>query len=60
MPEVARLRSLKIHPWTNPSVLARFESVRTRLGFSRDGAIETAMIEYTNKHGRKADERAAQ
>lgn len=48
--KVARVRSLKIHPWVSPTTLKDFERLRIKLGFSRDGALDRAMKEFIGNH----------
>jgi hypothetical protein len=45
-----RIRSSKIHSWVNPEILQCFEELRVRLGFTRDGALERAIVEFIKKH----------
>lgn len=52
-PARRRLRDGKIHPWVSKPLLARFDKLVERLGFSRDGALEAAIRDFVNKHTEK-------
>ncbi len=43
MTGIRKTRTTKIHPWVDPKILRRFETVRIKHGYSRDGALEKAM-----------------
>ena len=46
-----RRRDRKIHPWVSRRLLAKFDSLIYRLGFTRDGALEQAINDFVVKHG---------
>lgn len=47
-----RLRSLKIHLWTDPLIYAQFSDLCVERGFSRDGGLERAFIMFIRRYKR--------
>jgi hypothetical protein len=45
-----RTRSTKVRFWVNPKVLQEFTSVNNKLGYSRDGGLEWALVDFIAKH----------
>jgi len=45
-----RTRSHKVHAWAQPEIMLRFIALCDRLGLSRDGGLERAMLMLLKKH----------
>lgn len=50
MTKPTRRRGCKLHPWVNKTVLEKFDEIVSRLGFTRDGAFELAMVAFIGKY----------
>lgn len=48
-----RSRDYKIHPWVNRTIFRKFDDLAYKLGFSRDGALEKALLEFIKKYSKE-------